>query len=279
MPCPASLRTLGATIAVAAGLTFASAAAATTTFTNYTYNFTNAGNKTGTQVFTGNSKTGSKLNVKVSAWHATPDTAWNWNSWSYKPNGKDSVTTAKLATMQGYGLGVLYGNDSSANGTHQIDNVGGGTDFIMLQFDKAVTLSSLSRNVYAMRGVTCCDSDASIYADVNHLLGDVTSKSDINLGKYKLTESAFTDVAGGSRGSMTSILGTQSASVWLISAALHQSNDGFKLGGLTVAMADAPPPAAVPEPASWAMMIVGFGAVGGSMRGRRRTLGTATAAA
>jgi len=36
-----------------------------------------------------------------------------------------------------------------------------------------------------------------------------------------------------------------------------------------------PPPStidgAVPEPASWAMMLGGFGAVGGAMRARRRT--------
>ncbi len=32
-----------------------------------------------------------------------------------------------------------------------------------------------------------------------------------------------------------------------------------------------PPPPAVPEPATWALMIVGFGAVGGSIRYRRRT--------
>lgn len=33
----------------------------------------------------------------------------------------------------------------------------------------------------------------------------------------------------------------------------------------------ATPPAAVPEPATWAMMLVGFGAIGYGMRGRRKT--------
>jgi hypothetical protein len=40
------------------------------------------------------------------------------------------------------------------------------------------------------------------------------------------------------------------------------------------AAADAPPPPpppSVPEPASWALMLCGFGAVGGVMRARRRT--------
>lgn len=38
------------------------------------------------------------------------------------------------------------------------------------------------------------------------------------------------------------------------------------------------PPPAVPEPATWAMMIVGFGAVGGSIRFRRRTNATLASA-
>jgi len=37
------------------------------------------------------------------------------------------------------------------------------------------------------------------------------------------------------------------------------------------AVGTTPPPAAVPEPASWAMMIGGFGLVGGAMRRRTRT--------
>lgn len=37
-------------------------------------------------------------------------------------------------------------------------------------------------------------------------------------------------------------------------------------------------PAAVPEPAAWAMMLAGFGAVGGAMRARRRAVRLARAA-
>ncbi|QGN56117.1 PEPxxWA-CTERM sorting domain-containing protein [Novosphingobium sp. Gsoil 351] len=38
-------------------------------------------------------------------------------------------------------------------------------------------------------------------------------------------------------------------------------DDGFKLGAITVS-------AAVPEPATWAMMLIGFGFIGGAMRSR-----------
>jgi hypothetical protein len=37
--------------------------------------------------------------------------------------------------------------------------------------------------------------------------------------------------------------------------------------------------AAIPEPASWALMIMGFGGVGAAIRSRRRTLGSSLSAA
>ena len=40
---------------------------------------------------------------------------------------------------------------------------------------------------------------------------------------------------------------------------------------LNVDSASGPPSGGVPEPASWAMMLAGFGAIGGTMRSRRRT--------
>ncbi len=55
---------------------------------------------------------------------------------------------------------------------------------------------------------------------------------------------------------------------------------GFELDNITIgdpALAGRGPPAPgpVPEPASWAMMIVGFGAVGVALRGRRRRVARA----
>jgi hypothetical protein len=47
----------------------------------------------------------------------------------------------------------------------------------------------------------------------------------------------------------------------------HQTGGGFEFDNLTVGS-----PAAVPEPASWAMMIVGFGTVGAAMRRRKVSL-------
>jgi hypothetical protein len=49
-------------------------------------------------------------------------------------------------------------------------------------------------------------------------------------------------------------------------AALDDASD-IRLGGITNAL--------VPEPATWAMMIAGFGGVGWSVRARRRSLASA----
>ncbi|RYD23268.1 MAG: PEP-CTERM sorting domain-containing protein [Lysobacteraceae bacterium] len=58
------------------------------------------------------------------------------------------------------------------------------------------------------------------------------------------------------------------ATVWLIGAGRGTgSDDSFKLSSIGVT-------AAVPEPASWAMMIVGFGAVGATMRRRKGKVAT-----
>ena len=56
--------------------------------------------------------------------------------------------------------------------------------------------------------------------------------------------------------------------VWVIGAANpnpDSNDDGFKLSSIRI---NTP----VPEPGTWAMMLLGFGAVGLSMRGRRRQI-------
>ena len=46
----------------------------------------------------------------------------------------------------------------------------------------------------------------------------------------------------------------------------------FQVAGLTVTAAELPVVAGVPEPAAWAMLLVGFGFVGASMRARKPTV-------
>ncbi|QDZ09117.1 PEP-CTERM sorting domain-containing protein [Sphingomonas panacisoli] len=142
----------------------------------------------------------------------------------------------------------------------------------MLQFSRAVQLTSATLNVYGIGNSS--DSDAAIY-NLGALIGPQPSwNGAINLNGATNDTSIWTAADG--QGSRTAMLNTSSFSqVWLISAAQLPANDrddGFKLGQLVVNAAPQ-----VPEPATWAMLIMGFGAIGASLR--RRAAATTAALA
>jgi len=207
-----------------------------------------------------NCATGTKLNVKATGWNASDSNK------SAITNG--TIDTAKLGVYQGGGLGVIYGADKGSDGTHQVDSYGNGTDFIMLQFDQDVTLSSIGRNYYSLPSGSN-RGEASYWADTGNILGAPSSTANINLDGGTFNENIFSNID--SNGNLNT---KSSASVWLVSARFNSNDDGFKIKSLIANTVNVP--AAVPEPASWAMMIVGFGAVGYGMR-RRKTSGLATA--
>ncbi|WP_260599888.1 PEPxxWA-CTERM sorting domain-containing protein [Sphingomonas endolithica] len=242
---------LGATVVSA--LFVAQSASAATVFT-----FTNKGTTSmvGVGSYTFASDDGS-LSVKATAWHA--------NDSNTSAITTDSISRAQLGFWSNAGLGVIYGTDNAFDGSHQIDNkgLGAGADFVMLQFNKDVTIDSLARNVYGISGIGCCDSDAAFWADTSNIFGAPSLLANINLSSASFNESIFTALPGTGSSGTTKLGTTSSASVWLVSAALNQRNDGFKIAGLSVT-----PTGAVPEPATWAMMILGMGAVGFAMRRR-----------
>lgn len=55
----------------------------------------------------------------------------------------------------------------------------------------------------------------------------------------------------------------------------YWNGDGFRFEFRpeTISLAEAPPVSAVPEPTTWALMVAGFGLLGGALRARRRTVG------
>ena len=214
---------------------------------------------------------GKTINLHVTGWQASSD-------------GK-TVTRSTLG-LWNQGIGVSSNGDtdnyfSGSINDHQIDN-DGGVDFVMLQFSQAVSLTGLGRYVYGLAtfptGYTY-NSDASEWADTAGALGsnwnttvELASAMAANAANSYKSTANWADIAGTSSASNvdteTNPIGANKFSnkysnVWLVGASFTgQGNDGFKLSSLTVA--------AVPEPASWAMMIVGFGAVGGTMRRARR---------
>lgn len=175
---------------------------------------------------------------------------------AYSLNG----STLAQAAVGAYtpGLGILNGpNDDS----HTIDN-SGLVDIMVFQFDKVVTVDKVG---IAEFGDT----------DFNYDIGSTNVAFNSTLTFANLT--AFTNAFGAlntsilSNGNNTSgnrdiNPGNLSGNLFYVAAAFSNSgsNDSFKINGITYTTS------AVPEPASWAMMIGGLAVVGSAMR-RRKT--------
>ena len=235
------------------------------------YTFTTSGGNNSlvsSKVFTSNTAAGTAVKVNVSAWH------WNNGDTTITDNAKkNSIASASLG-LWSPGLGVIAAGESASTNEHQIDNIGG-VDFIMLQFDRMVSLSNIGRVVYDL-GFNPDDSDAAYWADTAKLLGTpATYLTAPNLTAFSFSSSVWTTIAGnGLAQPSTPVTGSPWASVWLIGAepkdAISVRNDGFKLSSLVVT-------ADVPEPATWGMMVLGFGLVGSAIR-RSRKFGLAAQA-
>jgi hypothetical protein len=221
----------------------------------------NAGSNDAGRTYTA-TKGSEKLNVKVTGWSSI--------------NGvMDNSAVGSYGTS---GLGIINRNESGAYGTHQADS-SNGTDFFILQFDQAVKLTSAVFNSFAFNG----------YApDNNALIGWASStyawNSTLPLDGYSYASLAHafkgtaTSAGTGASGSRAITLGDQAfGNVWMISATTPDGGkayDAFKLGGFGVTTMGA-----VPEPATWAMMLIGFGFAGAGLRYRRRQTAVAFAAA
>ncbi|MXP28768.1 PEPxxWA-CTERM sorting domain-containing protein [Porphyrobacter algicida] len=200
--------------------------------------------------------TDGTVNVKVSA---------------FSINNKAKVETAKLGSWSGNGMGVL---NNANDGSHTIDNQGY-TDFVILAFDQSVTLDkALFKTGYYGGSDYYNDTDATIgfidlagfnwASDISYISG--TSASD--LSSYFSTYASNSNGNGSQSRDINSVGNT--ANVWLIGAAFSNPDskrDGFKIKSLTYSV----PETAVPEPAAWALMILGFGMVGGMLRRKRPT--------
>lgn len=187
-------------------------------------------------------------------------------AWTLKTSD-NKVYASKLMVYDG-GLGVIssLSNDDAggANGKHQIDNHVN-KDFVLLQFSRQVKLTGAVFNAYDLSGTK--DSDAIIRYGTTPAFD---WQSNLGLaGKLKSQVEAMLP------GSLTSYTTTSSSRVatlnpdrysgdlWLIGPAWSNPDsrvDAFKISHLAV----------IPEPATWAMMIGGFGLVGTAARRRKR---------
>ena len=175
-----------------------------------------------------------------------------------------------------YGLGV----SNSGSDEHTIDNNGSKVDFVLLSFSKAVTLQTAT---FTTGWFNLNDTDASIsYANLNHAASGTAYNSSgaaiLNASAAQLVANLYSSASVGPSGNSTRNINQPTlvtSNVWLISAKIGDVDtykDSFKLKGITYDLPQPPPPPGgpVPEPATWAMLILGMGMVGGAMRRRSR---------
>ncbi|MDB5452731.1 MAG: conserved repeat protein [Caulobacteraceae bacterium] len=218
----------------------------------------------------GNTRTYTSGPVTVTAQGWTYDTSYN----------PDQLLSSYLGAYSGGGLGVSSphvdangqcwfgcsgdGNGGSEEGfsgnQHAVDNNDDGRiDFVLLKFNTAVDLTSVFFNVYDVNPGGSADGDATAY----YKGGAFAPASGGDATAY-LNQFTSIGLPGSSSGSRN-VSGLTFSDTWLIGAAANSDgNDGFKLFSVSF---DA---AAVPEPATWLSMIMGFGLIGVMMRRRRQ---------
>lgn len=194
--------------------------------------------------------------------------AWTLSTTGSTTNLYKSFLGLYTPGQPGYdaGLGVTNRFESGTSPTHTIDNSSDGThldkDFVLLQFDRKVNLTQAWLDAYG-------DTDLSIgYANPVGPLGwDGTSYTASTFAPFTFYDQTNTGNADGWYNIAPN--GGVMASTWIVAAlaptnsntAVDRYADLFKLTAIKVNTAPA-----VPEPATWAMMIVGFGAIGGLVR-------------
>ena len=221
----------------------------------YVFDFTgsnSSGSIGNTRIFTGVGEgvdLGKTISVSVTAW-AIPS--------------NNSVVQGAVGRWD-YGLGAASSNNDD---NHAVDN-SGSKDFLIFQFDNAVEVTFAEFEDFG--NGTDAQVGVGNLASVNTLAGK--SKNGV-LGLFSKANAEPANggwVSSGPNSDSDRDINSLNVSgkTWMIGAAFDQSNDGFKLESLTVKTVGA-----IPEPTTWAMMIAGFGFVGGSMR-RRNTASTA----
>ena len=189
------------------------------------------------------------------------------SGWSYDGSALENAWLGRYSS----GLGVT--NNGEGNGTssnnHTVDNLGQ-RDFILLVFNQAVNIQSA---VLTPFDISSTPNDNDAWVSYANLAGLFTSPSPtavpLNSPLWAMLNGNDWNVSGNMSWPYSVSLGSAGlyGNVWLIGAGNpnpDRNDDGFKLSSIVVN-----PSPAVPEPTTWAMMLMGFGAAGYSIRRRR----------
>jgi hypothetical protein len=188
-------------------------------------------------------------------------TAWSWDG---------STVRDSFLGAYGSGLGVTSGDELGLLNTHVVDNQNR-VDFVLLQFDQTVSLTSAVFNSFKVGLNRVADSDATI------AWGTLAGVWNQGLTFDNTDGKSLAKLFAGSADALDALpsasraldLGTAAGNFWLIGANFENADrkiDGFKLGGVTLKTV-----APVPEPSTWALMLAGFALVGVAMRRAIRT--------
>ncbi len=198
------------------------------------------------------------LNVKATAWTRGLD---------------GNYTASTLASWGASGLGVLQAGETTGNNLHTIDNFNG-WEFVVLQFDKVVSLQSAVLNPFAINGNNYSDNDAFIARAAGNYNATMTStmlNSITNGLGYDASKQAgdFWFNSNSTKYNTATqnynLSPDKAGNVWIIGGSVNgpdNRNDSFKLNSIKVT-------SGVPEPTTWMTMILGFGVVGAALRRRR----------
>lgn len=238
------LRTLGA-VAIAIAVGTAAPAAASTTFA-LTGNDPVNGTFGNQRVFTAGG-----ISVRATGWRAVSS------------NGSFTAQQSYLARFSN-GLGVTSTDDNSGRDSlHTIENRHG-FDFVLFQFDRAVTLTGATLNTYRVNNSR--DNDVFI-GTVNTNLSwtnGIALQNNSGLLNDLIDAGISIKSATNTPASRSFASYGQFGNLWLVGADFNNTDgtDAFKMRNLMVTP--------VPEPATWAMMIAGFGIIGAGLRRRRQ---------
>lgn len=193
------------------------------------------------------------VNVRVTGWSLSSPTA-------------SGIVRDSYLGFYSSGLGVTSGDENGSGNTHTVDNQNR-YDFLIFQFDRPVNLVSGTFTPFTLGNGP--DTDATVAFGTTNIAWN--SQPALNNTSYATLSGIFnggysTLTGGGTTNTRLLNPAANIGNIWLVGAAFNNADgkiDAFKFSNLTVGSS------AVPEPATWAMMILGFGMIGSAMRRRQ----------